>query len=50
LTEQQNQKGQYKCNECGQEFQTQSELRQHESSEHKSAQKTKTAGGEGRNE
>jgi len=50
LAEQQNQKGQYKCNECGQKFQTQSELRQHETLEHNSEQQTRTAGGQSRNE
>ena len=29
-----NQRGQYKCGECGQPFQTQNELKQHEEQKH----------------
>ena len=31
---QDNQKGQYKCGQCGQPFQTQNELKQHEGQKH----------------
>jgi hypothetical protein len=31
---QDNQKGQYKCSQCGQPFQTQNELKQHEGQKH----------------
>jgi len=31
---QDNQRGQYKCGECGQPFQTQNELKQHEEQKH----------------
>ena len=50
--QQQNQKGQYKC-DCGKSFETQSELRQHESQEHKAgqgSQKTQGAGGQSRSQ
>ncbi|MCU1273627.1 MAG: hypothetical protein JWO48_1058 [Bryobacterales bacterium] len=49
-----NQKGQYRCDSCKQSFQTQSELREHEQSQHQSGRgsregdKTRTAGGQGR--
>jgi len=33
-----NQKGQYQCDSCKQSFQTQSELREHVQSQHKSGQ------------
>lgn len=51
---QHNQKGQYQCDSCKQSFQTQSELREHEQSQHKAGQgsrqgdKTRTAGGQSR--
>lgn len=38
MTKQENQKGQYQCDSCKQSFQTQSELREHEQSQHKSGQ------------
>ena len=46
MTQQQqvNQKGQYQCDRCKQLFQTQSELREHEQSQHSQREKTETAG------
>ena len=56
--QQQNQKGQYRCNACGQAFQTQNELKQHEEEKHsrqqggqnkmEEPQKTKGAGSQDR--
>jgi hypothetical protein len=46
-----NQKGQYQCDRCKQSFQTQSELRAHEQSQHQGSRegdKTRTAGGQSR--
>jgi len=38
-----NQKGQYQCDSCKQLFQTQSELREHEQSQHSQRDTTATA-------
>jgi len=38
-----NQKGQYQCDRCKQLFQTQSELREHEQSQHNEREKAGTA-------
>ena len=54
--QQQNQRGQYKCNACDQAFQTQNELKQHEDQKHSRSgqssvqepQKTKGAGSQER--
>ena len=57
MTQQQNEKGQYRCS-CGKTFATQNELRQHDSEQHRPKQeqktpheeKTRTAANQGRNE
>ena len=38
MEQQRNQKGQYKCEDCGKTFQTQNELNQHNSEQHGSKQ------------
>ena len=57
MTQHQNEKGQYRCS-CGKTFDTQNELRQHDSEQHRPKQeqktqheeKTRAAGNQGRNE